>query len=730
MISFGQSFEIRTTDGDEGYLHVQMRETSGTGTPQTSNQLTDIVFQVKWLQSLGNVDLGSVICTNYEITKSGTRSTQTTFYYQEFYANNTPFAFPENWTQNTWYTIATLEVGTGSGSGTFQIGANDFVGTGVNIGVDLNDYTPVVNGEATNYSYPTIVYDLVWKGGFGGFENDWFFSSNWETTCGSAAASGPNSTLNVYIPDVSGASGYFPSTNLAGTMACKNLRIASGAQLNVPELNGLLIVSEQLLSIGTLFITPNANATINGSTYFGSAEGLVVQSTSSGIGSFIDNGTITYGASGSAKVQTYLSNSAGVGNFDIHLIGPTVDEENYTGGGTGAFLSAFSIDASTYAYEWDETVALVNGWNNISSNSFEVRTANGIGLSTIDNTNHTLEMTGNLITGDVSSPSLTFSNNHYELISNPYPSSIDFDGLASDNSSVVNNKYWIWNPSSNSYVERAGGSGGTQYIQVGQAFFVETNSVGTFDFTNSRREHSTDPFRNNNSNILTITAFGGMEGYEDIAIIRFDEDATSGYDVNMEAEFWESQNSDATSLRSVTDDNLELAINVLPTESLIGKEMLSVPLKFDCGYTTEYTLNFADIESFEYGTEIYLEDTKSGEDWILINENPVYTFTAAEYQGPDRFILHFFGPTGIEEAEAISNVDIFSSGQHAYVRNNSDENINMIYVYNLASELVMSTKLAKNQKFTRFWVSDQVGYYIVKVITNENIYTEKVLIFK
>lgn len=68
-------------------------------------------------------------------------------------------------------------------------------------------------------------------------------------------------------------------------------------------------------------------------------------------------------------------------------------------------------------------------------------------------------MTGESMTGNISSPSLTFSNNHWELISNSHPSSIDFDNLASDNrvnSGVVNNKYDIWNPAVNSWINHSG----------------------------------------------------------------------------------------------------------------------------------------------------------------------------------------------------------------------------------------------------------------------------------
>ena len=732
LYSEAQTFEIRTVENDIGYLTVQMRETSGIGTPTTATNIVDITFVVRYPSGAVDIDL---LCSSNDYNMidglGGVEQTFGGYDYHYWNASNTPFNPPSNWVQNVWEDIAVFYASGATGSGLFEIAPNNWHGRSLNWNQGGTDYTPTINGDVT-YSYPTLVYDYVWTGAS---NTQWDNGANWLSECGSAIAVAPNTGNNCIIP--SGLSNYPNEVNLAQfgghQPTCSNLKIISGASLTLDEKDvttlDLIWTFENVIVDGVLTSIPKTRLTVTGSTTINSATGIIIQSDATGTGSFIDNGTITYGASGSAKVQTYLSNSAGSGNFDIHLVGPTVDEENYTGAGTGAYLSAFNVvNGSTYAYSWDETQVLLNGWQNINSLSYEVRTAAGIGLSTIDNLPHTLEMTGSLMTGAISSPALTFSNNHYELISNPYPSSIDFDGLAADNSGVANNAYWIWNPATNSYVERAGGVGGTQYIQVGQGFFVETNSAGTFNFSNARRAHSTVAFRETMTNMLSVAAEGGKPGYRDDAIIRFDEQATSGYDVNMEAVFWESQNSDATSLRSLAEGNLELAINALPLESLTGGEMLSVPLNFDCGYTTEYSLTFTDIESFEAGTEIWLEDKLTGGDWISLNTQPLYPFNSSPDDAADRFILHFFGPTGTDEL-AKPTVDLYSSGQYAYVRNNTDETIREVRVYSLSGSLVRMMKTT-DQKFLKIWVGDQMAYYVIMVVTDQQVYTEKIFINK
>jgi hypothetical protein len=315
------------------------------------------------------------------------------------------------------------------------------------------------------------------------------------------------------------------------------------------------------------------------------------------------------------------------------------------------------------------------------------------------------------------------------MLSNPYPSAIDFDGLAgTDNSSLVYNRYWIWDPSANTYIYRAASVGGSQYIQVGQGFFVETKQAGTFNFTNARRAHSNDPFRSTMANMLTVNAVGGMEGYKDEMIVRFDEGATSGYDIEIEAKKWASQNNDATQIWAIAEDNTELAIEVLPTESLTSG-MTSVPMHFSCGYNTEYTLSFSDMETFESGTEIWLEDKQTGADWVSVNDNPDYTFTATPNDLQDRFVIHFFGPTSVDEFGVENTVDIFSYKQDAFVRNNTNEILKTVNIYTLAGELLQSNEPA-NIKLNKFWVSNKVGYYVVRVITDKSVYTQKVFISK
>jgi len=212
--------------------------------------------------------------------------------------------------------------------------------------------------------------------------------------------------------------------------------------------------------------------------------------------------------------------------------------------------------------------------------------------------------------------------------------------------------------------------------------------------------------------------------------VYFEEGATFDYDEEIESKKWNSVNIDATMIRSIAEDGTELAINALPFATL-NNEMITVPTQFQCGYNGDYTLTFDGVESFDWGTEIWLEDTHIGNHWISISEDDFeYRFTAAPDDPADRFFIHFFGPTYTPETDAITEngINIYASGNYAYVLNKAQENIKNVAVHNLMGKTIYTGTLPQ-QTLNKLFVSNETGYYVVQVETDKKIYTQKVLIF-
>ncbi|MCF6342998.1 MAG: hypothetical protein L3J31_09365, partial [Bacteroidales bacterium] len=338
IASIAQTFEFRTLLDEHDYIAVQLRQTTLGSQPDplsTADDINDMVFEIRWLQSLGDVDV-DIICTNYYITESGLRTASGSYYFQDF-SISTAFISPDDFVLNEWKTIATLQstITSGSTSGAFDVAPDGWPTVTdvliITIGWDgsaSTEYTASeITGAANNTPIPTVVYDLVWTGATDAF---WDKATNWETACG-GTGSVPNTGNNCFIP--SGLTTYpsdFFAASFTNQPTCDYLRISSGASLTLKDIDALSVqltytVNNDLTVYGTLTSIPNSQLTVTGSTYIDAANGLVVEATSAGIGSFIDNGTITYGTNGTAKVQTYITNGAIAGTFYIHTVGPAVD---------------------------------------------------------------------------------------------------------------------------------------------------------------------------------------------------------------------------------------------------------------------------------------------------------------------------------------------------------------------------------------------------------------------
>ncbi len=730
-VTSAQTYEVRIIENDFGYLSYQMRETSGTNTPTTLSDINDMTFVIRYPSGDADIDL---ICSSndYNIGDGlGGEQSFGGYDYHYWNAATVPALNPvSDWVQDEWNEICTLKVIGSTGSGLFEIAPDNWDGRSLNwnqtVSGTATDFIPVISGSGVTYSYPTIVYDHVWIGSnVAGHETDWNWSANWTDECG-GAGSVPTSSDNIIIPNVTDASGYYPNTNMLGSMEADNMRIAPGAQLSVPSVNGSLDVSGKLFLYGTLFITPGANVTITGDTYIDASECLVIQSDATGTGSFIDNGTIAYGSGGSVKVQTFLINNATAPYFQFHLVGPTINNT-----GTGVLLDDFNVSGgSTYAYKFDEPT---DEWLNFSSPDDPVSTAEGIGLSTNDGNSYTLDMTGELVTGDVYYESLTALGNGNYMLSNPYPSAVFWDDIYPDNTGIVSDMVRVYDEtySGGNYKVYNTTSGGTDdfsgYIQVGQGFFVDALSTNTFSFDNADRHHSTEPFYKltTYTNRLDVRASGNAT--TDGILIHFYEGAFLGYNNNEDAEKRMSYNEDATQLWTVCDESINLSINALPLELLA--DSYSVPTSFICSDTAEYILTFFGTETFETGIDILLEDKLSGGEWVSIDNNTEYIFTASPDDPSNRFVFHFMGPTGFSEISDNGILDIYSFGQYIYVKNLTNDNINKICIYTLSGKSIFETNNV-HLTLSKYFMPDQSGYYIVKVLTTNHVYTEKLFLIK
>jgi hypothetical protein len=283
-----------------------------------------------------------------------------------------------------------------------------------------------------------------------------------------------------------------------------------------------------------------------------------------------------------------------------------------------------------------------------------------------------------------------------------------------------------------SYTYAVGGTGGLTdgKLRIGQGLFVEYTGTGNVSFlNNTMRIHANDILlKNELAGLLRMKVTGN--GFSDELIVHFKENASNSFGIG-DAEKWMSMYENATEAWTVTPDNFKLTTNSLAP---MGDQLVSVPMSFKCGADNNYTIEASNIESFNLETEIWLEDLKLGGDWYNLKQNPVYEFTGSPSDMQERFIIHFFGPTAIDDPNngglAQSDVRIYGYGQDAYIVNRGNETIKEYVAYDMMGRELHRGTLPNNT-VNKVAIGDVSAYYIVKVITKEGrIYTDKVYITK
>jgi hypothetical protein len=407
-------------------------------------------------------------------------------------------------------------------------------------------------------------------------------------------------------------------------------------------------------------------------------------------GSLIEDGNLT---AVSATVERNYSGD------QWHLISSPV-----TGAVSGMFLGLYlqSHDEVTNAYSdvVGTTTDLTPGQGFALWNQFGDNTASYTGtLTSAATRNLTRAADGN--------------DNGWNLVGNPYPSSIDWNAAGWTKTNVSATTYRFDGGGSGNWVTwngTSGTNGGTQYIASGQGFFVavpDGQTTGTLGFTTDVQAHDNTIFyKNEPADIVKLKVSGN--GFYDETVIYFREEATTGFDDQMDAHKLPSFEESAPYIYSTANGGM--AINVLP-------EVVTVPLNVKVGTETgTYTIDTVSNGEF---SELYLKDLSTGEITDL-NKN-AYTFTYIPGI-ESRFELHF-GPLGIDDV-ANDLYNIYSYNQDVYVavpQNTKGE----IAVYDMMGKELARQSISGTLNIITL---DHSAYYVVKVISDEGFATKKVFI--
>jgi hypothetical protein len=259
-------------------------------------------------------------------------------------------------------------------------------------------------------------------------------------------------------------------------------------------------------------------------------------------------------------------------------------------------------------------------------------------------------------------PAQPASEDGWNLVPNPYASPIDWDnpGWVKTN---VNSVIAVWNNATGIYNYTTGGPNSLWdgVIAAGQSFWVQTNAINpVLTSSESVKVNVSDPefYRKKNEPIRWLLAVGlkSLDNY-DQTYIRFSTEATPEFDGSFDA--YKLKNS-IYNLSTLTNEGLNLAVNVLPKASCTS----SIRLNITNAEPGSYTMNFEGLDSFENVNSVTLVD-KMLDKKLVLNKETVYEFeiTAnSRTYGAERFELVFdFGDEVIQPQITQEEIQLVSS---------------------------------------------------------------------
>ena len=469
-------------------------------------------------------------------------------------------------------------------------------------------------------------------------------------------------------------------------------------------------------------VSPGTKMTVKSGTQmnFISGSNLVLEDSPTTAPSFLQEGLVNFSGGGQAHVEQYLTKD------------------------TWNSVSSPMTDAVINDYKWMYLIKYTESDNSWAYLTYPVSTPLNPGQGyfvfpysvdpngTFPPSPDSAVLKGILNYQDIN---LTLSNTDaspksgWNLVGNPFPVAIEWNGDASWNLNNVGASMYISDPVSGNYVVWNYNTGGSNpnggYIAATQGFWVRTaDTTGTaasMTLPASQRSHNNASFyKAGEGSFLPQQLMVSVEkeGKSDKTIIGFIDDATDGFDGNYDATYLEG-NDDALSLYSMIG-GVKYALNHLPS---LGDYPV-VPVGFVPKSSGSFNLTSEWMESFTDDIPIYLEDIKDNY-FQNLRAIPDYVFSSEPGDEIHRFNIHFANPLDVEDHELAKNIHIYAYRKTIHV--NLPESIQGdIFVYNLLGE-----EVAQRQNGTgmvEIPLNASNSYFTVKVFSDDGIASEKVLI--
>jgi hypothetical protein len=526
----------------------------------------------------------------------------------------------------------------------------------------------------------------------GATSTDWNTDSNW------GDGEVPTVADDVVIPDVSGASGNFPVVSTAG------------AEANSVTVN----------SAATLSIAATGDITIHGD--LANAGTVIVGSEATGIGSLITLGTVS--GAGVFQADQYLLGAGGPtpnGVFQ-YVSSPVVGATSttYDAEGTNKLWSASEVQ--------QDFIEIIEGSTVLNVGEGYVARLGDEGALSLYGTSFN---TGNITISGLTRTGMTAPNRGYNLIGNPYPSSVDWNDV--DTTNLFGTIWYRTHDAGNNmmvstYNAANGQSVGMSYtgapttgiIPPGQAFWVRVkndNSSATVSFTNAMRVHGSQ------ANIYKQEAEEGTVRLllnngitSDETLILFSTAAEDSFEHFDSHKMW-TANAPQLYTTIAADTTVINSLYSIETNPIVD-------LGIKAPTTGNYTITATSITLTE---EVWLEDRLLN-NFQHLNLNPVYAFSSNAGNMGDRFALHFGALAVGIGRDVACNVctHVFAADGVVNVSVGNDITTGTITILDMTGRTVQTAAI--NSSRTVIATAITPGIYLVRVETEKGVETHRVML--
>ena len=511
--------------------------------------------------------------------------------------------------------------------------------------------------DVTNFIYiDSIVFDnvlptLVSNGTGGGA---WGIGATWA----GGVVPGVNDNVNIVGSD---------AVNSTGTRNCNQLSIAVGSSLTLA--GGSLTVKNGIINNGTITVDNNAN---------------LIQTAA------LD----TNSGSGTATVKR---NSASIQLYDYTLWSSPVNGQDLRTFSSNTLATRFyTYNTASNQYN---VVDFTNALNFASATGYLIRAPNDWALNTPTTFNGVFN--GVLNNGPLSKAlNYTDDARSYNLVGNPYPSTIDANAFITDNTANIENTLYFWRKTngatSSAYAtyNPAGGTGtaptatsetpnGT--IQVGQGFFVKAKSASTLNFKNAMRltSISTQFFRTNTERNRIWLNLTNNSGVFSQMLVSYMAEATQGVD-SLDGKYINDAPIALTSIINAEEYTIQgRALPFATTDT--------VPLGFKTNAAGNYTIAIDHVDGlFSTSQTVFLKDNLLNT--VVDLSAGSYSFASAIGTFNSRFEVVYQSTLAVTNPTFTANSVIAYSANGVIRINSGSTVLELVRVYDLQGRLMVEKK--------------------------------------